>query len=138
MMFFLSLCLFFHTLLANHLCDDFSFDNRLIKTKLLQYVYEYKVWGKKTRHIQKSTINKKNPHFLSNPHETWLIVIFTKFHEDLRKIMDFSLMANFWKCLVFFLRIYEGFWRYFYKKPFSFSVSKFYMHWKPQPLALVF
>ena len=40
-MFFLSLCLFFHTLLANHLCDDFSFDNRLIKTKLLQYVYEY-------------------------------------------------------------------------------------------------
>ena len=33
------------------------------------------------------------------PHET---IIFTKSHKDWSKIVDFSLMANFWTCLVFF------------------------------------
>ena len=31
---------------------------------------------------------------------SWLL--FAKFHEDRTKIVDFSLMANFWKCAVFF------------------------------------
>ena len=50
----------------------------------------------------------KNLQFLSNPHETWWklssheVIIFTKFHEDRTKIVDFLLMANFWKCPVFF------------------------------------
>ena len=48
----------------------------------------------------------KNPQFSS--HETWWkllpheVIIFTKFHEDRTKIKNFLLMANFWKCLVFF------------------------------------
>ena len=50
----------------------------------------------------------KNPQFLSNLHETWWkwlsheAIIFTKFHKDWTKIMDFLLMANFWTCPVFF------------------------------------
>ena len=45
---------------------------------------------------------------MSYPHETWWkwlpheVIIFTKFHEDRTKIMDFLLMANFWKCPVSF------------------------------------
>ena len=44
---------------------------------------------------------------MSNPHETlwkqltYELTIFTKFHEDRTKIVDFLLMANFWVCLVF-------------------------------------
>ena len=30
------------------------------------------------------------------------MIIFTKFHKDCKKIVDFSLMANFWQCLGFF------------------------------------
>ena len=43
----------------------------------------------------------KNPHFLSNLHETFSkylaheIIILTKFHEDWIKNVDFLLMANF-------------------------------------------
>ena len=43
----------------------------------------------------------KNPHFLSNLHETWSkylpheIIILTKFHEDSIEFADFFLMANF-------------------------------------------
>ena len=50
----------------------------------------------------------KNPHLLSNPYETlwkWLpheLIIFTKFHKDRTKNVDFLLMVNFWTCLVFF------------------------------------
>ena len=29
--------------------------------------------------------------------------MFTKFHKDWIKIVDFLLMANFWKCAVFFV-----------------------------------
>ena len=49
----------------------------------------------------------KNPHFLSNPHETLSkcllheVIIFTKFHEDRRKIQDFLLNGLF-----FFLGLY--------------------------------
>ena len=52
----------------------------------------------------------KNPQFLSYPHETWQkyspheVIIFTKFHEDRTKIVDFLSMANFWKCPVLFLQ----------------------------------
>ena len=44
------------------------------------------------------------------PYETWWklspheLIIFTKFHEDRTKIVDFLLMANFWKCPVFLLQ----------------------------------
>ena len=46
--------------------------------------------------------------FLSDLYETGgkysshEVIIFTKFHEDKTKIVDFSLMANFLKCAVFF------------------------------------
>ena len=46
----------------------------------------------------------KNPQFLSNPHETlskWStheVNIFTKFHEDQTRIVDFLPMVNFWMC----------------------------------------
>ena len=49
----------------------------------------------------------KNPQFLSYPYETWWklltldVITFTKFHEVRTKIVDFLLMANFWKCPVF-------------------------------------
>ena len=33
------------------------------------------------------------------------MIIFTKFHEDRTKNMDFLLMANFWTCLIFFIQI---------------------------------
>ena len=64
-----------------------------------------KVW-EKTGHVQKLASNK-NPQFLSNPYETWWkwlpheVIIFTKFHKDWTKIVDFLLMANFWTCEVF-------------------------------------
>ena len=50
----------------------------------------------------------RNPQFLSCPHKTWWkwlphgINIFIKHHEDRIKIVDFSLMAKFWMCIVFF------------------------------------
>ena len=49
----------------------------------------------------------KNPYFWSSPHENlrkWLshdVIIFTKFHEDMTKNVDFSSLDNFWECLVF-------------------------------------
>ena len=48
-----------------------------------------------------------------NSHETlwkWLpyeVMIFTKFHEDTTKIVDFLLVANFWVCPIFFPHILE-------------------------------
>ena len=36
------------------------------------------------------------------------MIIFTKFHKDRTKNVDFLLMVNFWMCLFFFLRLY--FW----------------------------
>ena len=62
----------------------------------------------KKRETSKSWPLIKNPQFLSNPYETWWkwlpheAIIFTKFHEDGTKIVDFLLLANFWKCPVFF------------------------------------
>ena len=66
-----------------------------------------KVWVKKRAHVQKLANSKKST-VLSNPNETWRKwlshkeVIFTKFHEDWTKIIDFLLVAKFWTCLVFF------------------------------------
>ena len=34
-----------------------------------------------------------------------MVIIFTKFHENRTKIGDFLLMANFWACLFFLLRL---------------------------------
>ena len=50
----------------------------------------------------------ENLHFLPFLHETYWkkspheVIIFTKFHEDRRKIVDFLLLTKFWKCPVFF------------------------------------
>ena len=50
----------------------------------------------------------KNPHFLFYHHETWgklsshEVITFSKFHEDSTKNVDFVLIANFLKCLIFF------------------------------------
>ena len=50
----------------------------------------------------------KNPHFLFNPHETWWkkspheLIIFTEFHKDRTKSVDFLIRANFWMCAVFY------------------------------------
>ena len=51
----------------------------------------------------------KNPHLLSNTHETWSkwlpqeMIIFAKFYEDWTKIVDILLTANFCKSAVFIL-----------------------------------
>ena len=61
---------------------------------------------KKTRHVQKFAIDKKST-FLSDLHETWWkwlpydAFIFTNFHKDWTKIMDFLLVTNFWMYAVF-------------------------------------
>ena len=68
---------------------------------------DYKVWVKK-RHVQNLAIRKKSTIFVQS---WWNLVkminsrgiIFTKFHEDWTKIVDFLLMAKFWACLVFSL-----------------------------------
>ena len=51
------------------------------------------------------TISKKSPTFVQSfwklvkiPHEA---IIFTKFHEDCTKIVDFLFMANIWMCVFF-------------------------------------
>ena len=55
----------------------------------------------KSANIQKLAINKKNPQFVSNPHETLgkllpqEVIIFPKFREDWTKIVDFLSMTNF-------------------------------------------
>ena len=49
---------------------------------------------------------------MSNFFKTWSkwlpyeVIIFTKFHKDWTKIVDFLLMANFWKCPFFCVRLY--------------------------------
>ena len=54
----------------------------------------------------------KNPQFLSNPHEILEkllpheVIIFTNFHKDWTKIVDFLLMTNFWTCPIFLLGSY--------------------------------
>ena len=71
------------------------------------------------RHIQKLAITKRST-FLSNSHETlwkWLsheVMIFTMFHKDVTKNLDFSLLTNFWECLFFissdFSQFYSPSW----------------------------
>ena len=57
--------------------------------------------SKKNPHTFKNWPLMKNPQILSNPHENLgkLLpheeIIFTKFREDLTKIVEFLLMANF-------------------------------------------
>ena len=51
---------------------------------------------------------KRNPQFLSNPHETWwkcsppVMIVFIKFHGERPKFVDFLLMPNFWTCPIFY------------------------------------
>ena len=58
----------------------------------------------------------KNPQFSSYPHETWWkwlpqeIIVFTNFHEDWTKIVDFLLMANFWMSAVFSYSVFTCPW----------------------------
>ena len=69
---------------------------------------EIKSESKKMRHIQKWAINKKSRVFVRWKWLPYKVIIFTKFHEDWTKIVDFLLMANFWVCLIsFFLRLYK-------------------------------
>ena len=55
----------------------------------------------------KNSLFVKNPQFWLYPHETWSkeqpheVVIFTKFHEDRAKTVDFLLLVNFWPSPVF-------------------------------------
>ena len=57
--------------------------------------FSYKVWAKKKPDTSKSWSLIKNPQFLSNTYETlwkWLpheVIIFTKFHKDWTKIVNF-------------------------------------------------
>ena len=71
------------------------------------------------RHVQNWPAIE-NPHFWSYPHETlwkWLsheVMIFTMFHKDVTKNLDFSLLTNFWECLFFissdFSQFYSPSW----------------------------
>ena len=50
-------------------------------------------------------ISKKSIFFVQsswNKKLTHVLIIFTKFHEDWTNVVDFSLMANFWTCPIFF------------------------------------
>ena len=85
------------------------------------YLFNSKVWVKKKQDTLKNWPLVKNQQFFSNPNETWWkwlsheAIIFTKFHEDWTKIVDFLLMAKFWTCLVFFysdLRMFYNMWKY--------------------------
>ena len=64
--------------------------------------------SKKKWHTFKNWSLVKNIKSFSSPYETWwnfsfhVAIIFTKFHEDWRKIVDFLSMANFWTCGIFF------------------------------------
>ena len=63
------------------------------------------------RHIQIPPL-VKHSQFLFFSHKTlwkWLpheMIIFTKFHEDRTKNVNFRLMVDFWTYLIFFLRLY--------------------------------
>ena len=65
-------------------------------------------WCKKKPDWAKNSLLVKNPQFWLYPHETWSkeqpheVVIFTKFHEDRAKTVDFLLLVNFWPSPVFF------------------------------------
>ena len=67
-----------------------------------------KVWVKKKGPTFKNWPLVKNLHFLTYRHETWgkslarEVIIFTKFHEDWAKNVDFLQMVYFWMCLVFY------------------------------------
>ena len=56
----------------------------------------------------KTWLYVKNPLFLSDPDDilatraTHEMIIFTKFHKDRRKIVDFLLIAKFWAWELFF------------------------------------
>ena len=86
--------------------EQFAFFVYFDKAKVLKC---FRWWGlsKKNPHTLKDCRLIKNSQFLSNPFETLgkLLpheeIIFTKFHEDWTKIMDFSLMTNFCMCAVF-------------------------------------
>ena len=63
---------------------------------------------KKIKLAQK-LVNNKNPQFLPNPADILAIfpihdlIIFTQFHNDWMKIVDFLFLANLWASLIFFL-----------------------------------
>ena len=71
-----------------------------------------------------------NLQFLSNPHEIWLqwlpheVINFPKFQEDWTKIVDFLLMANFWKCPVFLLQTLDDTWSPYRKQSILKTISK--------------
>ena len=63
---------------------------------------------------------------MSNLHETWWkwlsheAIIFTKFHKDWTKIVEFLSTANFWKCAIFLTQtLFALFWIFFYKIDYS-------------------
>ena len=63
--------------------------------------------GAKKPDWAKNSLVVKNLQFWLYPHETWSkeqpheVVIFTKFHEDRAKTVDFLLLVNFWPSPVF-------------------------------------
>ena len=75
------------------------------KNQKLSLVHKVRI--KKKRDTFKHWLLVKNPQFLLYSYETlwkWLpheLIIFTNFHGDRTKNVDFLLMTNFWTCLVF-------------------------------------
>ena len=75
-----------------------------------------KVWVKKKQDTFRNWSLVKNLQFLSNPHETWLkwlpheLILFTKFHEDWTKIVEFLLMANLWTWSLFYVPDHSPNW----------------------------
>ena len=66
------------------------------------------LWNGMIRSEQKKTDMSKSWPLIKNPYETWWkystheAIIFTKFHKDWRKIVDFLFMAKFLTCPSFF------------------------------------
>ena len=86
------------------------------------------------RHIQKLAITKKSTFFvLSSWNLVKIIISFTKFHEESIKNVDFLLMANFWRCLVFLPRLYMTVCDY---KIISENLKIHILMWKQQINAL--
>ena len=77
-----------------------------------------KVWVKNP-HTFKNWPLIKHPQFLSNSHETLRellpheVIIFTKFHEDWKKIVYFLSMANFVTCAFFLAQTLDCYNPYF-------------------------
>ena len=95
------------------LASTFFFFHSLFGWDFVQRPEAHTVTKSRKKSTQKNQmLLMKNPQFLSNFYETYTkllpheVIIFTKFHKDWTKIVDFLLMTDFRTCAVILLRLY--------------------------------